>query len=309
MSQCWLARAGKGGFLIDEFDKAGYIAVSWPKLSDMSGLNDETQLYERAMKACPERFGKNGVHRKVLKILCLQMREGDMVVCSAAQRKRYVLVGKVAGPYEYKESRFLHPKNREPFSHSRPVHWMRRVDRSALSLQAHKKLDQQNGAIFPLDSDTSGEINKHLDNALGTFPIPPDDDDNPPRRVKYTAARTVRNTQKGLDLKSLYNSCQVCGHAIRVPGHIPRVYLEVHHLRPLGGDHKGKDNWNNMLVLCPNCHASFDSRAMAIHPESRYVYSYQENHRSKPTFNAHHKLDPANIEYHWKRCSPWLESV
>ncbi|MGA2870070.1 MAG: HNH endonuclease, partial [Verrucomicrobiota bacterium] len=47
-----------------------------------------------------------------------------------------------------------------------------------------------------------------------------------------------------------------CGFRIEpVPN---TFYIEVHHVRPLGGEHAGTDIQANMLVLCPNHHAMFD---------------------------------------------------
>jgi predicted restriction endonuclease len=62
------------------------------------------------------------------------------------------------------------------------------------------------------------------------------------------------------------------------------------------------DNWNNMIVLCPNCHAAFDLLALAIDPKSGRMRSFGSQSLGKPlTFNSRHTLSPANIAYHWNR--------
>jgi 5-methylcytosine-specific restriction endonuclease McrA len=130
----------------------------------------------------------------------------------------------------------------------------------------------------------------------------PNDDENPPQRVQYLSPRIVRTTKKGMELKKLYgHACQCCSMTINVPRR-QDGYVEVHHLRPLGGEHEGMDHWNNMIVLCPNCHAAFDLLALAIDPKSGRVRSFG----SKPLgeslrFNSQHRLAPANIAYHWNR--------
>lgn len=133
----------------------------------------------------------------------------------------------------------------------------------------------------------------------------PDDDDEPPGSVVYTASRRIRNTAKGEELKLLYTGkCQVCGLRIRVPREGAGWYVEVHHLRPLGGKHQGLDNWNNMLVLCPNCHAAFDGLAMALEPKTCRLISFHRQHKKhgrKPIFRPSHDLAPENVEYHWHR--------
>lgn len=131
----------------------------------------------------------------------------------------------------------------------------------------------------------------------------PDDDANPPPTVKYVATRRIRSTAKGERLKRLYRDCQVCGTRIGLPGNPPRVYLEIHHLRPLGGKHRGKDNWDNMLVLCPNCHAAFDLLAMAVHPKTGCIRCCDDKRqrRRRPTFHDEHALAMGNVKYHWNR--------
>ncbi len=79
----------------------------------------------------------------------------------------------------------------------------------------------------------------------------------PPKKTEFRVKRIIRDTNSTRSLKELYNhQCQVCGLAIAISGSLR--YSEVHHIRPLGGQHKGPDTTDNMLVLCPNHHAMFD---------------------------------------------------
>lgn len=155
-------------------------------------------------------------------------------------------------------------------------------------------------------SETAAEL-RHLLTPVGTREppvVPPDDDRDPPARIQYTSERVVRNTSKGDKLKRLYKGkCQVCGHSIPVPGQ-DQAYAEVHHMRPLGRKHQGRDNWNNMLVLCPNCHAEFDLLAAAIDVKNGGVVGHTDAPREKRRrmrFTPGHALDKANIGYHWRR--------
>jgi predicted restriction endonuclease len=69
--------------------------------------------------------------------------------------------------------------------------------------------------------------------------------------------------------------------------------IEVHHLRPLGAEHKGLDNHGNMLVLCPNHHALFDYRV------PRFLTSEDlQIHGLEYKLTLLHSLDPQSIEYH-----------
>jgi hypothetical protein len=89
------------------------------------------------------------------------------------------------------------------------------------------------------------------------FVLLPPDIAVPPDRVEVRVQRVIRDTLVTKSLKKLYDyQCQVCGFRIEpAPG---SCYVEVHHVRPLGGSHNGVDTHANMLVLCPNHHAMFD---------------------------------------------------
>jgi hypothetical protein len=79
----------------------------------------------------------------------------------------------------------------------------------------------------------------------------------PTRRTRFMTSRIIRDSQKSLDLKVMYeHRCQVCQRRIQVRR--GDFYSEAHHLRPLGGRHSGPDIKPNMLVLCPWHHAEFD---------------------------------------------------
>jgi hypothetical protein len=75
--------------------------------------------------------------------------------------------------------------------------------------------------------------------------------------------RYIRDTVTSRQVKGLYeNTCQVCGQRLEIaPG---KFYAEAHHLKPLGGDHKGPDMKDNILCLCPNHHALFDYFAISL---------------------------------------------
>ena len=140
-----------------------------------------------------------------------------------------------------------------------------------------------------------------------------DDDGEPPPSVTYTARRVVRSTAKGEELKRLYEwRCQVCGYSMRIPSqNRSERFVEVHHLRPLGGGHHGRDHPGNMLVLCPNCHAAFDYLAMALHPRRLRVQCFDKkhpHHNKKVSLGPEHRLDESNLIYHRERCfSAWSE--
>ena len=93
-----------------------------------------------------------------------------------------------------------------------------------------------------------------------TKPAP--DTAEPPSRVKYETLRIVRDTAMALDVKkTCKRGCQLCGVTLML-GDVP--YSEAHHLQPLGGDYRGLDVRENLLSVCPNCHAKLDYGAVQI---------------------------------------------
>lgn len=77
--------------------------------------------------------------------------------------------------------------------------------------------------------------------------------------------RRKRNQKIVRELKSKYqNKCQVCEETIDLGNRVK--YSEVHHIQPLGNEHKGIDNKTNMIVLCPNHHKMFDLGILTLNP-------------------------------------------
>lgn len=114
----------------------------------------------------------------------------------------------------------------------------------------------------------------------------------PPRSVKSITLRKIRDTASSIDLKRRYDyQCQVCGEVLLGPD--SARYAEVHHLRPLGGHHRGLDRQDNMLVLCPNHHALFDLG-------TPFFLSLRRIRVGSTTFplEVRHGLNRSNVDYH-----------
>jgi predicted restriction endonuclease len=119
-----------------------------------------------------------------------------------------------------------------------------------------------------------------------------------PLRATFTIQRVVRDSVVGKNLKRRYQyECQVCGQTIELPN--GKRYAEVHHLRPVGKPHNGKDGFPNTIVVCPQHHAMFDLGAIAIEPQSYLIKNGNKDNGQKPLkLILSHDLDPACIEYH-----------
>jgi hypothetical protein len=88
-------------------------------------------------------------------------------------------------------------------------------------------------------------------------------------RAPSIVQRIIRDSVEAKSLKKLYGyKCQVpnCRNMIELPD--GKRYAEVHHLKPVGKPHNGKEGKPNMVVLCPHHHAMFDLGAIAINPNT-----------------------------------------
>ncbi|MFE3599329.1 YDG/SRA domain-containing protein [Streptomyces sp. NPDC059142] len=77
-------------------------------------------------------------------------------------------------------------------------------------------------------------------------------------------SRLVRDTNAARSVKALHdNTCQICANRL-VVSPTGEAYSEAAHIQAVGKPHFGKDVSQNILCLCPNCHARFDRGALLI---------------------------------------------
>jgi len=120
--------------------------------------------------------------------------------------------------------------------------------------------------------------------ALLEYPAP--DTPQPPARIEASISRIIRDTAMVRRLKSLYNNtCQICGTRLALTS--GRGYSEGHHLRPLGSPHDGPDVSDNIIIVCPNCHALLDRCSLPLdtshlrcHPDHRIGLGYVDYHNA-----------------------------
>ncbi|BCW43943.1 YDG/SRA domain-containing protein [Arthrobacter sp. StoSoilB5] len=90
-------------------------------------------------------------------------------------------------------------------------------------------------------------------------------EDVTPLRRSAHVNRIIRNYDVAASVKRLYdNTCQICRTRLLTAA---GAYSEGAHIRPLGIPHNGPDNLENILCLCPNCHALFDGHALTVRPD------------------------------------------
>ncbi|WP_427136632.1 YDG/SRA domain-containing protein [Pseudarthrobacter sp. S9] len=118
-------------------------------------------------------------------------------------------------------------------------------------------------------------------------------EDLPTQRRSSNVNRIVRNFDVAASVKRLYdNTCQICGIRLLTAA---GPYSEGAHIRPLGVPHKGPDTLENILCLCPNCHALFDGHALTVQPD-RTVLKLGEP-IGKLTIAAEHRLNFEHLAY------------
>jgi 5-methylcytosine-specific restriction enzyme A len=94
----------------------------------------------------------------------------------------------------------------------------------------------------------------------GIIPSPPPGQKKPIRVASAPATRFVRDPNViAWVLDAAGGSCEVCGRTAPFRRDDGSLYLEVHHVRPLGEG--GPDTVDNAVACCPNCHRQlhFDS--------------------------------------------------
>ena len=108
---------------------------------------------------------------------------------------------------------------------------------------------------------------KPISTPAGELPLPASTQE--PDRVRSYTTRIVRDTLASEAVKEAHQHvCQACSTRIALPG---GAYAQAVHIRPLGRPHNGPDTADNILCLCPNCHALFDGWAFAIEDDGSLI--------------------------------------
>jgi hypothetical protein len=114
----------------------------------------------------------------------------------------------------------------------------------------------------------------------------------PSARTQVLVNRIIRDTAIVRRLKRLHDDCcQRCG--LRLTLDDGSAYSEGHHLQPLGSPHDGPDIPENLIVVCPNCHAlldlcgvSLERNGLRLHPEHQIAEQYVRYHNGLRNYRA-----------------------
>jgi predicted restriction endonuclease len=86
-------------------------------------------------------------------------------------------------------------------------------------------------------------------------------------RVLTNVYRVLRDTALARRIKVENDfTCEVCHQKLLLYNEEP--YAEAHHVKPLGGEHDGPDQRDNILCVCPNCHVLLDYGAIKLDDKS-----------------------------------------
>lgn len=108
---------------------------------------------------------------------------------------------------------------------------------------------------------------KPISTPAGELPLPTSNQE--PGRVRSYTTRIVRDTLASDAVKEAHQHvCQACSTRIALPG---GSYSQAVHIRPLGRPHNGPDTADNILCLCPNCHALFEGWAFTIEDDGNLI--------------------------------------
>jgi predicted Mrr-cat superfamily restriction endonuclease len=117
MTTTWLVRCGDGARDIDEAVNRGIVTVDFPEATDVTGLTVEeiaVQLASTKTRTAISRLAE------MLYAFANEITEGDAVI-SSDRARRQVVIGRVAGPYEWVDG--------EPTKlqhHTRRIEWIAR---------------------------------------------------------------------------------------------------------------------------------------------------------------------------------------
>jgi restriction system protein len=158
-----MVRAGEGGYLVDDFEKAGCVAVGWQEIGDFTSIRSVEAMRKRIAETYPDKKpGALSGNASMAFKFKDGIKRGDRVVSYDPPNREY-LVGTVVGDYEFK------PNTVPDYPHIRRVEWQGRVDRDALSVAARNTL----GSVLTL-FDPGQDVLRELDRALKREPISED---------------------------------------------------------------------------------------------------------------------------------------
>ncbi len=164
MSTAWMVRAGRAGYVIDEFYERGVIAIGWSQLVDLSAITEKKALRALIEREYPDwKPGQRVSSVTQVGAFLLDMKPGDPVVSYNTDTREY-LVGEIHGDYEF------NPQLVSDHPHTRKVAWAGKVNRDDLSTDARNTLGAIQ-TIFKIGQSVWQELDGLLKGAKPAAPV------------------------------------------------------------------------------------------------------------------------------------------
>lgn len=122
---------------------------------------------------------------------------------------------------------------------------------------------------------------------------------------RYIESRKLaRDTAAANRIKEMYrHTCQICEKRL-VISPTGEAYSEAAHIQALGKPHDGPDIMDNILCLCPNCHALFDRGALQISDSLDVIDGLTGRYQRALTRRKEHRIRLSFVRQHRSR---WAE--
>lgn len=155
MARFWMVRAGEGGYLSEDFEKAGCVALGWSDAGDFADVKTREEIKERLRSVYPDyKPGATASSAAMIFKFRHEIEPGDFVVTYDATNREYLL-GTIASDYRYE------PEVVRDYSQVRDVKWLGRVSRDRLSPEARSTLSPVL-TLFEPKSVALEQLQRHL---------------------------------------------------------------------------------------------------------------------------------------------------
>jgi restriction system protein len=164
----WMVRAGERGFLAEEFERAGCVAIGWSGVGDFAAIRSLDAMRQRILETQHEsKPGAVANSASMAWKFRSLMKKGDRIVTYNPGSREY-LIGTIVGEYEYA------PGIVPEYNHVRRVQWDLRVNRDDLSPSSRNSLGSTL-TIFQPGPDVVGEL---LGAGSGEPPLPEQEEES-----------------------------------------------------------------------------------------------------------------------------------
>jgi restriction system protein len=187
----WMVRAGRGGYLFEDFIKNNVVAIGWNRISDISKLTTKNEIKKEAIDAYPElKGGKLNMSASQIGKFRVDFKVGDFVITYDPQNREY-WIGEILGDYEY-NTKLLE------YHHIRRVKWIKGIDRDDLSVPTKNTLGAIS-TIFELSREARNEIFNLLEGKKIQEEVPEETEEDIKQQTIDKANEFIKDKLSDLD--------------------------------------------------------------------------------------------------------------